>query len=95
MCLQRFARAAAVAACRTDGDVQGDFVTWDVTRTYHGTVPNRTVQYRTVSCCAVGTDCSEALTLSLSKKAKGKESRCGKPAELWKTLWKDCGKLEF
>ena len=54
--------------------------------------PYRTQPYQTRSYCAVRMHCSEDLTLSLSKKAKGKESRCGKPAKLWKSLWRDCGK---
>ena len=45
-----------------------------------------------MSYAAGRTHDSEDLTLSLSKKAKGKESRCGKPAKMWKTLWKVCGK---
>ncbi len=66
-----------------------------VTRTLHHvapylTVPYSTVPYHTVSYAAGRTHDSEDLTLSLSKKAKGKESRCGKPAKMWKTLWKTC-----
>ena len=63
----------------------------DVSR--HRTQPYRTVPYHTVSYLTAGTYGKAYLTLSLSKKARGKESRCGKPAEMWKTLWKACGKL--
>ena len=59
----------------------------DVSR--HRTQPYRTVPYHTVSYLTAGTYGKVYLTLSLSKKARGKESRCGKPAE----MWKDCGKL--
>ena len=59
----------------------------DVSR--HRTQPYRTVPYHTVSYLAAGTYGKAYLTLSLSKKARGKESRCGKPAKMWKT----CGKL--
>ena len=45
-----------------------------------------------MSYAAGRTHDSEDLTLSLSKKAKGKESHCGKPEEMWETLWKACGK---
>ena len=58
---------------------------------YH-TVQYRTVPYHTVSYPAAGTHGKAYLTLSLSKKARGKESRCGKPAKMWKTLWKTCCK---
>ena len=63
----------------------------DVSR--HRTQPYRTVPYHTVSYLTAGTYGKAYLTLSLSKKARGKESRCGKPAKMWKTLWKACGKL--
>ena len=59
----------------------------DVSR--HRTQPYRTVPYHTVSYLTAGTYGKAYLTLSLSKKARGKESRCGKPAKMWKT----CGKL--
>ena len=62
----------------------------DVSR--HRTQPYRTVPYHTVSYLTAGTYGKEYLTLSLSKKARGKESRCGKPAKMWKTLWKTCFK---
>ena len=51
--------------------------------------PYHTVPYHTVSYPAAGTHGKAYLTLSLSKKARGKESRCWKPAKMWKT----CGKL--
>ncbi len=60
----------------------------DVSR--HRTQPYRTVPYHTVSYLTAGTYGKAYLTLSLSKKARGKESRCGKPAKMWKTLWKTC-----
>ena len=63
----------------------------DVSR--HRTQPYRTVPYHTVSYLTAGTYGKAYLTLSLSKKARGKESRCGKPAKMWKTLWKACGEL--
>ena len=63
----------------------------DVSR--HRTQPYRTVPYHTVSYLTAGTYGKAYLTLSLSKKARGKESRCWKPAKMWKTLWKACGKL--
>ena len=56
------------------------------------TVPYSTVPYHTVSYLTAGTYGKAYLTLSLSKKARGKESRCGKPAKMWKTLWKTCCK---
>lgn len=59
----------------------------DVSR--HRTQPYRTVPYHTVSYLTAGTYGKAYLTLSLSKKARGKESRCWKPAKMWKT----CGKL--
>jgi len=59
----------------------------DVSR--HRTQPYRTVPYHTASYLTAGTYGKAYLTLSLSKKARGKESRCGKPAK----MWKDCGKL--
>ena len=62
----------------------------DVSR--HRTQPYRTVPYHTVSYLTAGTYGKAYLTLSLSKKARGKESRCGKPAKMWKTLWKTCCK---
>ena len=62
----------------------------DVSR--HRTQPYRTVPYHTVSYLAAGTYGKAYLTLSLSKKARGKESRCWKPAKMWKTLWKTCCK---
>ena len=62
----------------------------DVSR--HRTQPYRTVPYHTVSYLTAGTYGKAYLTLSLSKKARGKESRCGKPAKMWKTLWKACFK---
>ena len=62
----------------------------DVSR--HRTQPYRTVPYHTVSYLTAGTYGKAYLTLSLSKKARGKESRCGKPAKMWKTLWKTCFK---
>ena len=62
----------------------------DVSR--HRTQPYRTVPYRTVSYLTAGTYGKAYLTLSLSKKARGKESRCWKPAKMWKTLWKTCCK---
>ena len=61
--------------------------------TWHRTIPYSTVPYHTVSYPAAGTHGKAYLTLSLSKKARGKERRCGKPAKMWKTLWKACGKL--
>ena len=63
----------------------------DVSR--HRTQPYRTVPYHTVSYLTAGTYGKAYLTLSLSKKARGKESRCGKPAKMWKTLWKARGEL--
>ena len=63
----------------------------DVSR--HRTQPYRTVPYHTVSYLTAGTYGKAYLTLSLSKKARGKESRCGKPAKMWKTLWKTCFKV--
>lgn len=60
---------------------------------WHRTQPYRTVPYHTVSYLTAGTYGKAYLTLSLSKKARGKESRCGKPTKMWKTLWKACGKL--
>ena len=62
----------------------------DVSR--HRTQPYRTVPYHTVSYLTAGTYGKAYLTLSLSKKARGKESRCWKPAKMWKTLWKTCFK---
>ena len=62
----------------------------DVSR--HRTQPYRTVPHHTVSYLTAGTYGKAYLTLSLSKKARGKESRCGKPAKMWKTLWKTCFK---
>ena len=62
----------------------------DVSR--HRTQPYRTVPYHTVSYLTAGTYGKAYLTLSLSKKARGKESRCWKPAKMWKTLWKTCCK---
>ena len=62
----------------------------DVSR--HRTQPYRTVPYHTVSYHTAGTYGKAYLTLSLSKKARGKESRCWKPAKMWKTLWKTCCK---
>ena len=62
----------------------------DVSR--HRTQPYRTVPYHTVSYLTAGTYGKAYLTLSLSKKARGKESRCGKPAKMWKALWKTCCK---
>ena len=56
------------------------------------TVPYSTVPYHTVSYLTAGTYGKAYLTLSLSKKARGKESRCWKPAKMWKTLWKTCFK---
>ena len=56
------------------------------------TVPYSTVPYHTVPYLTAGTYGKAYLTLSLSKKARGKESRCGKPAKMWKTLWKTCFK---
>ena len=53
------------------------------------TVPYSTVPYPTAQ---EEPGAQKDFTLSLSKKARGKESRCGKPAKMWKTLWKDCGK---
>ena len=90
-------RRSSAARQGADGGRSGGFVTRDADATSRGTVPNRTVQYRTVpyhtvSYAAGRTHDSEDLTLSLSKKAKGKESHCGKPAKMWKTLWKVCGK---
>ncbi len=58
----------------------------DVSR--HRTQPYRTVPYHTVSYLTAGTYGKAYLTLSLSKKARGKESRCGKPAKMWKTCFK-------
>ena len=48
----------------------------DVSR--HRTQPYRTVPYHTVSYLTAGTYAKAYLTLSLSKKARGKESHCGK-----------------
>ena len=62
----------------------------DVSR--HRTQPYRTVPHHTVSYLTAGTYGKAYLTLSLSKKARGKKSRCGKPAKMWKTLWKTCFK---
>ena len=64
-------------------------VTRDVAAASRGTVPNRTVPYSTILYCAVRTNCAEDLTLFLSKKAKGKESRCGNRRKCGKL----CGKL--
>mgnify|MGYP003238396323 CR=1 FL=1 len=58
----------------------------DVSR--HRTQPYRTVPYHTVSYLTAGTYGKAYLTLSLSKKARGKESRCWKPAKMWKTCCK-------
>ena len=47
---QRFAASVIGGAAGGDGGRSGGFVTRDADATSRGTVPNRTVQYRTIPC---------------------------------------------
>ena len=58
--------------------------------------PYPTVPYSTVPYCVLpySRNIRQSISYPVSlKESQGKESRCGKPAKMWKTLWKACGKL--